>query len=612
MRAAALVCAAVLLAVAAHAQFAAAPIDFLQTNFNLSTTSYWQLCALSATSSATLTVAEVLARCGGSRLMIGCYTGTTVAPVMAAANKSIVIGGGVVNNTLAPGSVTWTYNASLLSAGTNAPSSCLLAGDGICFPISGGVFDTGAYCGPLGWVPSTPSVTRVFYTNACEGIAVNGTCPSTIGACGLTPSCNTDGACISVRKPAVPDTCVDTYNCDAITGDTSATTYLAPGSFCQYNNSCVASAECAVNHTCLPASYNPCIPTDSCHGLGTCNLTTETCEFPNQPDGTTCGPSSLCHGLQFCVSGNCTFNTTAPTAQTCGIPTVCSDITGWNYAAAPNGTGCASTNMCLFDYFCDGSAVGQSACTGTPATCEQLECRGPPTCNTVTGQCEAVQLPAGTPCDDGNPCVQGTSCNLVALCTGGTAAIDCEAVHGAPPECYEYALTALNSTTCVCTLRPLNDTSCDDGDLCTDDDTCHIGVCSGTAVTCPGDDCNAATSCSPTSRCYNPYPDSPAISCNSTCVLFGICLNGTCGNGVFNIANPSCVPGAAGTLFSALAEYVHWLPDAIAAKMFGGASTAISAVGLEGAASTAARALARTLPIGIGDGEGPDTHVPAA
>ena len=48
------------------------------------------------------------------------------------------------------------------------------------------------------------------------------------------------------------------------------------------------------------------------------------------------------------------------------------------------------------------------------------------------------------------------------------------------------------------------------------------------------------------------------------------------------------------------------------AKMFGGASTAISAVGLEGAASTAARALARTLPIGIGDGEGPDTHVPAA
>lgn len=598
---------AALLAAAAGAQFTPAPVNFEQVNFNISTTANWQLCAISPTSSASLTVAQVLARCGGSRILIGCYSGVSVLPVAAAANKAVVFGGGVVNNTLAPGAVTWTYNATLLSAASDAPASCLTATNGICFPISGGVFDTGAYCGSLGWVPSTPSVSRVFYTNPCEGVAVNGTCPSTVGQCGLNPTCNINGTCISTRKPAVPDTCVDTYNCDVITGDTSLTTYLAAGSFCAYNNSCVASAECAANHTCLPASYTPCVPSDSCHDIGTCNLTTQQCEFPTLADGTTCGPSSLCHGLQFCRAGNCTSNTTAPTAVPCGVPTTCNDFSGWSYAPATNGSNCTSANTCFFDFYCDGSTAGQSACVGTPAECVQLECHGPPTCSNLTGQCEAVQLPQNTPCDDGNPCTQGSKCSVVATCGGGTPAIDCKAVYGEPPMCFDYALSALNATTCVCVLVPLNDTKCDDGDLCTDNDTCHIGVCSGSAVTCPGDDCNAPTSCSPTSRCYNPYPDTPTLMCNSTCMLFGTCSNGTCANGEFNIANPQCVPGPAASLVSACVDAIGWLPDSLADA----ASAVAYKSGLTGTASVVARALARTVPLGIGDGEGPDTHVPA-
>jgi len=49
-------------------------------------------------------------------------------------------------------------------------------------------------------------------------------------------------------------------------------------------------------------------------------------------------------------------------------------------------------------------------------------------------------------------------------------------------------------------------TACDDGNLCTQNDACQAGTCTGTAVTCTAqDDCHAVGTCSPiTGTCNNP------------------------------------------------------------------------------------------------------------
>ena len=583
------------LAASARAQFAPAPTDFLQTGFNYTAAANWQLCAISPTSAASLTVAQVQARCGGSRLLVGCLSPADTWPVAAATNQSVVFAGGVVPNSLGGPAVTWAYNASMLYAGAAPPASCAVATDGVCFTLSGGVFTPGAYCGALGWVPSSAEVFRVFYTNPCEGRAVNASCPSTLGACGLNATCSAAGTCTSTPKPPVPDTsCVDQYVCDVVTGDTNATTYLAEDAFCTYNNSCVATARCAANHTCLPYTLTTCPqPIGTCLAAGVCNLTTQFCEFSLLPDGSVCGIASQCHNTPRCTAGICGSNVTAATPSTCLVPTTCDDTNGWTYVGAANGTNCTSANMCLADTYCDGSPAGQAACIGTPNSCPQLKCHGPPTCLENSGTCAQTRLASGTPCDDDNACTQGTTCSLVGTCGGGQPALDCVALHGDPPTCMRWGTTAVNATTCVCVLvNATAGSACDDGDLCTDNDICGAGVCAGTPVTCPGDDCNLPTACSPTTRCLNPYPPAPVRECNSTCMLNGVCDTGVCTNGQFNIANPACTPGAASALSDALFDALEYVA---------------AATGLDLAAAAAAAQLAK-LPIGLGCGEGPDCH----
>lgn len=545
----------VLAGVSAAALPAPSPVDFLQYNFNYTASARWQICAITASSAASLTWAEVAARCGGSRMMVSVLTAAELQPVAAAANTAVVAGGGIVLNTLGGNNITWTHGANFLSAGTSVPGSCATAGDGICVPLNAGIIGPGVYAGPtIGWVASSATVFVVFYTNPCEGLTAGAACPSTRGACGLSPTCDADAVCNSTPKPPVPDSCVDTYACDPISGSTAATTYFPAGATCALNNTCVATSVCLANHTCAVASLAPCPLLDNCHDAGVCDVGSQTCSYNALADGTVCSGSSLCATQGTCAAGACTANATAPAPPTCKTPMYCDLVYGWQYNNSVNGTNCTSANQCLYDTYCDGAG----ACVGTAAVCDQLVCRGPPSCDSFSGLCVATAITSG-PCDDGNPCTQGTTCGITSLCAGGTPSMSC----GTPPPCYLYALTALNSTTCVCTLVPLNNTVCDDGDSCTTDDRCNAGVCAGTAVTCPGDDCNMPLgSCSPATQCWNPYPVLPVRACNSTCMLNGVCSNGTCVNGAFDIANPSCTPGAAprakwaaGALFDAWYDY---------------------------------------------------------
>ena len=115
----------------------------------------------------------------------------------------------------------------------------------------------------------------------------------------------------------------------------------------------------------------------------------------------------------------------------------------------PNGEACTTTTA---------SSCCSGFCNGT--TCQAASCSAarpcPPcqTCNTASGQCEP--LPGGTAC-----------------CVGGNPVV-------CPPsdQCHDAGTCDPATGTCSNPAKP-DGTGCNDGDLCTQTDTCQGGVCVG-------------------------------------------------------------------------------------------------------------------------------------
>lgn len=96
--------------------------------------------------------------------------------------------------------------------------------------------------------------------------------------------------------------------------------------------------------------------------------------------------------------------------------------------------------------------------------------------------CAAPAARDGDPCDDGNPCTRTDTC-LGGICVGG------EPRECPPPGPCRLAGTC-DPQTGACGLSPPrpNGSPCDDGDGCTQTDTCQAGQCVGAdPLVCPED-----------------------------------------------------------------------------------------------------------------------------
>lgn len=167
-----------------------------------------------------------------------------------------------------------------------------------------------------------------------------------------------------------------------------------------------------------------------------------------------------------------------------------------------NGEACTTTTA---------SSCCSGFCNGT--TCQAASCSAarpcPPcqTCNTASGQCEP--LPGGTPC-----------------CVGGNPVV-------CPPsdQCHDAGTCDPTTGTCSNPAKP-DGTGCNDGDLCTQTDTCQGGVCVGAnPVLCtPLDQCHVAGTCIPaTGQCTNPAkPNGTACDDRNACTQTDTCQHGVC------------------------------------------------------------------------------------
>jgi hypothetical protein len=160
-------------------------------------------------------------------------------------------------------------------------------------------------------------------------------------------------------------------------------------------------------------------------------------------------------------------------------------------------------------------------CTGaSPVVCSASDqCHDVGTCDKVAGTCSNPVTGDGTACNDGNGCTNSDTCQI-GVCTGASPV-----VCAAQDQCHTVGTCVPATGTCT-NPNAANGTACNDANLCTTGDTCIVGACSGTAVVCtPIDECHSAGACSAgTGVCSTPNKaNGTACAGGTKACLAGVC-----------------------------------------------------------------------------------------
>jgi hypothetical protein len=303
---------------------------------------------------------------------------------------------------------------------------------------------------------------------------------------------------------------------------------------CEGDQTCCDQLVCVVSG---PGNARRCTscPAGTVFVGGTCCTPVATC-----PAGQACGTApDGCGGTLAC--GTCAA------CQICGSGNTC--VTAADGSPCPGGVCCAGTcQACCTDADCPAStnrcsklvcAAGQ--CRPTVVVCPPPDpCHDPGACDPATGVCSNPAKPDGTPCDSGDKCTTGDTCRA-GVCTAGRTRACANATTCGTFTC--------NPATGQCDVfHPNPDaTPCDDGNACTQGDTCIAGVCTGgNPVVCPPaiDACHLQGSCDPaTGTCTNP-PAPVGTACGmASCSGSTLTPRGECdGAGTCTPGTPSPCP----------------------------------------------------------------------
>ena len=147
-------------------------------------------------------------------------------------------------------------------------------------------------------------------------------------------------------------------------------------------------------------------------------------------------------------------------------------------------------------------------------------------------------------CNDGSLCTSDDTCQG-GVCAG-TVVVTCTASD----QCHDVGTCDPGSGVCSDPAKA-DGAACVDGNACTENDTCAAGVCTAGAVrTCTASDqCHVAGSCNPaTGDCSNPVkPDESTCSDDNPCTLNDTCRSGVCTAGPVRICTASDQCHVAGT-----------------------------------------------------------------
>ncbi|MFI5298260.1 MAG: hypothetical protein ACHREM_09200 [Polyangiales bacterium] len=437
--------------------------------------------------------------------------------------------------------VTCTAPDSCHTAGTCSSASGLCSAPtldaGFC-SISGACVASGAVNGANTCETCQPGVSTSVYSQLA-----NGTVCGTNQVC-VSGTCSNDCFIGGVLYPS--GAINPTNACQICTPATSTTAWssVSDGTGCNDNNACTQIDTCQ-SGTCVGTIPVICTASDQCHGVGTCDTSTGACSNPTVADGTTCTGANACYQTNSCQAGTCTgSNAVTCTAEDqCHAAGVCSPSTGTcSQPARANGTSCNDANSNTVNDVCTGGVcAGTDFCIGVTCSASD-QCHVAGVCDHATGMCSNPTATNGTTCDDGNACTQTDSCQA-GSCTSSNPVI-CTAED----QCHAAGVCSASTGTCS---QPAlaNGTSCNDANPNTVNDVCTDGVCAGTdfciGVTCSASDqCHVAGSCNhATGVCSIPITtNGTACDDGNACTQTDSCQAGTCvgGNPIRCTASDQC------------------------------------------------------------------------
>ncbi|HYQ03073.1 MAG TPA: Ig-like domain-containing protein [Polyangiaceae bacterium] len=329
------------------------------------------------------------------------------------------------------------------------------------------------------------------------------------------------------------DQCHSAGTCAPATGLCS-TPSLPNGTGCNDGNACTQSDSCQ-SGVCTGAAPVTCTAVDQCHVAGTCSPATGLCSSPSKVDGSSCNDGNACTQTDTCQSGTCSggnavvcnpidqchnAGTCNPSSGTCSSP------------SKPNGSACSDGDACTQTDTCQ-----SGTCSGTnPVVCSAVDqCHNAGTCNPTNGTCSSPSKSDGTACNDGNACTQTDTCQS-GICAGNSP-ITCTALD----QCHAVGTCSPATGVCSTPAKP-DGSSCSDGNACSQTDTCQSGTCSGTnpVVCSPVDQCHNAGTCDPTSGACSSPNKTDGTTCNdgNACTQTDTCQSGTCGGSNPVVCNP--------------------------------------------------------------------------
>ena len=233
------------------------------------------------------------------------------------------------------------------------------------------------------------------------------------------------------------------------------------------------------------------------------------------------------------VTTGLTAGTLTVTNDACILHTECDDTNECTDNACVAGL-CVFTNntlacddnlRCTLDDVCvDGT------CTGTPRDCSAYDedCMAG-VCNPVTGSCEQ------TPTNEGGTCVDADLCTENEVCVSGECVGQIKDCSAFSDQCVQGWCQPFDGE---CGTYPANDNlTCSDGDACTTDDRCRGGSCVGSPISgCIP--CEDDPDCDDGEPCTNEFCHGAGVciysnregSCDdgSLCTLNDTCVEGEC------------------------------------------------------------------------------------
>ena len=282
---------------------------------------------------------------------------------------------------------------------------------------------------------------------------------------------------------------------------------------------CVADGDCddldaCTDDTCVDSVCQnttvDCSSLDDQCNEGICDPGTGSCvQDPAPKNGDPCDDGALCTVNDTCDNGACNGSPVDCSSQDdqCNVG-VCDPGTGncFQDPVPKNGDPCDDGALCTVNDTCD-----NGACSGSPVDCSSLDDQcNLGVCDPGTGNCFQDPVPKnGDPCDDGALCTVNDTCDNGA-CSGSP--VDCSSLDD---QC-NLGVCDPGTGNCFQDPVPKNGDPCDDGVLCTVNDTCGNGTCNGSAKNCSSlnDQCNVGA-CDPgTGNCFQDPVPKDGDSCN--------------------------------------------------------------------------------------------------